>query len=80
MANVTLTIDDETLRRARIKALEQGTSVNAIVRSYLESFAGMRPSTAAIDAFLALTEDAGSGSGPRGRRWSRDDLYEDRLG
>jgi hypothetical protein len=80
MAKVTLTIDDETLRRARSKALEQGTSVNAIVRDYLESFAGMRPSTAAIDAFLALTEDADSGSGSQGHRWSRDDLYENRRG
>lgn len=80
MANVTLTIDDETLRRARIKALEQGTSVNAIVRGYLESFAGTQPANEAIDAFLALTEDAQSGSGSKGRRWSRDDVYEDRVG
>ena len=36
MANLTLSIDDETLRRARIRAIELDTSVNAIVRTYLE--------------------------------------------
>jgi plasmid stability protein len=36
MSNLTITIDEETLRRARIRALEQGTSVNALLRDYLE--------------------------------------------
>jgi len=36
VANLTLTIDEDLLRRARIRALEQGTSVNARVRKYLE--------------------------------------------
>ena len=35
MANLTITIDDELLRRARLRALEQGTSVNALLRDYL---------------------------------------------
>jgi plasmid stability protein len=35
----TLTIDEETLRRARIRALEQGTSVNAVVREFLQRYA-----------------------------------------
>jgi tetratricopeptide (TPR) repeat protein len=39
MANLTIVIDDDVLRRARIRALEQGTSVNAILRGYLETFA-----------------------------------------
>lgn len=40
MANPNITIDDDLLRRARIRALEQGTSVNAILREYLTAFAG----------------------------------------
>ena len=36
---LTLTIDEETLRRARIRALEQGTSVNAVVREFLQRYA-----------------------------------------
>ena len=38
--NLAITIDDETLRRARIHALSQGTSVNAVLREFLESYAG----------------------------------------
>ena len=30
--NLTITVDDELLRRARIRAVTQGTSVNAILR------------------------------------------------
>ncbi len=28
MANLTITVDEETLRRARIRAIQEGTSVN----------------------------------------------------
>ncbi len=40
MANLTITVDRQTLTRARIRALEDGTSVNAIPRDYLERYAG----------------------------------------
>ena len=33
MANLTLVIDEDVLRRARVRALQQGTSVNALVRT-----------------------------------------------
>ena len=35
MKNITLSVDDETYRLARIKAAENGTSVSAMVRDYL---------------------------------------------
>ena len=35
MRNITLSIDEETYRLARIKAAEAGTSVSALVRDYL---------------------------------------------
>lgn len=40
MSNLTVVIDDALLRSARIKALEQGTSVNEICRQAIESFVG----------------------------------------
>ena len=40
MANLTITIDDALLKLARMRALEQGTSVNALLRDYLEAYAG----------------------------------------
>ena len=35
MKNITVSIDEETHRQARIRAAELGTSVSALVRSYL---------------------------------------------
>lgn len=35
MKNITVTVDDETYRRARIKAAELDTSVSALVKRYL---------------------------------------------
>jgi hypothetical protein len=37
--NITVSIDEETYRRARIKAAEQGTSVSALIRRFLTEFA-----------------------------------------
>ena len=39
MANLTITIEDDLLKKARIRALEQGTSVNALLRDYLVAYA-----------------------------------------
>ena len=39
MKNITVTLDDETYRKARIRAAELDTSVSAIVRKYLTEFA-----------------------------------------
>ncbi|HEV2208085.1 MAG TPA: DUF6364 family protein [Verrucomicrobiae bacterium] len=36
MKNITISLDDEVYRQARIKAAEQNTSVSALVKSYLE--------------------------------------------
>lgn len=35
MKNITVSVDDETYRRSRIKAAEAGTSVPALVKSFL---------------------------------------------
>ena len=70
MANLTITIDDEVLKRARLRATEQGTSVNAVVREYLEQYAGSRSAQEqALVRLLALSKQASS---KRGRRtWTR---------
>lgn len=80
MAKLTVTVDGGVLRRARSRALERGTSVDALVRDCLRQIAG--PSTAAdgIAEFLAAVRGAGAGSGGQGRTWTRDDLYLRREG
>ncbi|MGI8726236.1 MAG: hypothetical protein ACR2K6_00955 [Solirubrobacterales bacterium] len=79
MANLTLSINDELLKRARIRALEQDTSVNAVVREHLQRFAGSERSARAVEGFLEIAERAEASSGSGRRRWTREDLYEDRV-
>ena len=40
MRNITVSVDDDTHRRSRIRAAELDTSVSALVRTYLRSLAG----------------------------------------
>jgi hypothetical protein len=80
MANLTLTIDESVLRRARIRAIEQNTSVNAVVREFLESYAGKDDQERAVQEFLKLARSSRASSGPEGRTWTREDIYEERLG
>lgn len=39
MKNITVTVDDETYRRARMRAAELETSVSALVKRYLTELA-----------------------------------------
>ena len=45
MKNITVTVDDETYRAARIKAAEQDTSVSALVKRFLTELAGGESNT-----------------------------------
>jgi plasmid stability protein len=76
MANLTLTIDDGLLLRARRRALEHGTSVNALVREYLERFAGPDDSADVGRALVAIAERSSGSSGSAGRTWTREALHE----
>lgn len=79
MANLTLTVDEDLLRRARVRALEQGTSVNGLVRDWLERFAGDNAQRQASEEIIAIGQRSNASSGRGGRKWTRDDAYE-RLG
>jgi hypothetical protein len=76
VTNLTLTVDEDILRAARIKALELGTSVNGLVREYLRQLAGRSTAAEGVAEFFSATKGAGAGSGADGRSWSRDDVYE----
>jgi hypothetical protein len=75
MANLTITVDDEILRRARMRAIEQDTSVNGILRDYLEAYAAVGQTwEQAADVILRLSGQSRSGRGEA--RWTRDELHE----
>lgn len=40
MSNVTIAVDEQTLKRARIRALDEGTTLDTVLREYLENYAG----------------------------------------
>jgi plasmid stability protein len=83
VANLTITVDDEVLKRARIRAVELGTSVNAILAEQLRAFAGRDDARArATSTLLSLAEqNREQGSVARAkargrRRWKREDLHD----
>jgi hypothetical protein len=78
--NITITVDDEVVRRARIRALEQGTSVNALLREYLESYAGADEERDARARLVRLARESHASSGREGRAWTREELYAERVG
>ena len=80
MTNLTITVDARTLKRARMRALEEDTSVNAVLRGFLEEYAGNRKERLeAARRILESSRRSTSGSGPEGRTWKREDAYEDRM-
>lgn len=79
MANLTITIDERLLKQARRRALEDGTSVNALLRTYLERYAGSGQAGEALAGFARLARRSAASSGPQGRTWTRDELH-DRTG
>lgn len=76
--NVTFRFDEDTLRRARIRALEEGTSLNAVVEEFLETWT-TRDLRLARRQFVALANDHGVDGRLDERDWTRDDLYEERA-
>lgn len=84
MSNLTITIDDDLLRAARVKAVQEGTSVNEVCRQAIAAFARHGDIEAVARAHAkaqAFYEHATSVKlGPsRGRRLTRDELYEQML-
>lgn len=75
MANLTISVDEDLLRDARVRAVKEGTSVNRILRQHLERYArGTLDGREATDKLLTLARRSKAASG--GRRWTRDELHE----
>jgi hypothetical protein len=75
LTNLTITVDAEVLRKARIRALQDDTSVNLLLRRSLEDYAaeGERLSQAVAEAKRLMgAAELHWGS----RTWSREELYE----
>ncbi|MDX2300526.1 MAG: DUF6364 family protein [Xanthomonadaceae bacterium] len=78
MANLTLTLDDGLLQKAREAALREHTSVNALVREYLTRYVDAKSRRLeAMDRLDALAERSASTSI---EPWTRESLHERKAG
>jgi hypothetical protein len=70
--NVTLSLDDQLVSRARKKAESLGKSLNQLIRDYLQAVAGGDDAERSIEEFKRL-----SGKGhSRGWKFNRDEIHE----
>ena len=72
--NITLSVDDEVVRRARARAEVFGTSLNQMVREYLEQLAGVSNAERDAEEFERLSKISNGHS--RGWKFNRDEIHE----
>jgi hypothetical protein len=70
--NVTLSVDEQTVERARKRAAVLGKSLNQLVRDYLQKLAGDDDPERSIEEFERLS---GTGNS-HGQRFNRDEAHE----
>jgi hypothetical protein len=69
--NITLSAEEELIRKARDKAHRERTTLNATFRQWLERYVARSAKTADFDSFMASLSYA-----KPGRKFSRDELNE----
>jgi hypothetical protein len=84
MSNLTLALDEDLLRAARIKAVQQGTSVNEICRQAIARFAApaQQPEEflAELQAISARVQKSATSRAPAEPLWSgREAMYEEAM-
>jgi len=72
--NVTLSLDEQLLTRARKKAEALGKSVNQLIRDYLQTLAGVDDPERSIEEFRRLSGKGNS----RGWRFNRNEIHSRR--
>jgi plasmid stability protein len=88
MSNLTISVEDEIIKRARVRAIQQGTSLSAKVREFLQHYVGESEDTLrqqreaaaarlmqAIEGATARTRAEPERRSARKRGTLRDELY-----
>jgi len=76
MPNITLSVDDEIIKKVRKIAIDKNTTLTAMVRQFLTSVATLdaQEKNEAVKriqkSFIKLSSDMGR------RKWSRENLHE----
>jgi len=71
--NVTLSIDEQTVNRARQLAQQQGTSLNQMIRDYLEALTAGDPGQALTELERLWNEEEGDSGG---WTWNREEVHD----
>jgi plasmid stability protein len=75
VANLTLSVPDDLLHRARVRAAHEGTSVSSVLRASLARYVDDEAEVGeGWDRFLEIARCAGGRSSSDGRRWRREDI------
>ncbi|QQZ28074.1 hypothetical protein HMY34_04490 [Thiothrix subterranea] len=75
MSNLTISVDDGVLKQARMHTFAEGTSVDVLLRDFLEEYVRTgRQYRQVTDRILAIAERSTAAS--EGRRWTRGELYD----
>ena len=75
--NLTISVDNDLLRRARELARRRGVSLQVLLRDYLRTLVSERPGEAIADELITMMDTHGGRSG--GRRITREEAYEGRV-
>jgi Family of unknown function (DUF6364) len=70
--NLTLSVDEQLVERARKRANALGKSLNQLIRDYLQTLAGGDTPERSIDEFRKLSGKGDS----RGWRFNRDEIHD----
>jgi hypothetical protein len=70
--NVTLSIDEQLVERARRRAEALGKSLNQMIREYLQKFVGDEDVDRDMEELIRLSGKGNS----RGWKFNRDELHE----
>jgi hypothetical protein len=70
--NITLSVDEQIIARARQKAEALGKSLNQVIRDYLQKLAGGDDPERSIDEFTRLSGIGDS----HGWKFNRDDVHD----
>jgi plasmid stability protein len=88
MSNLTISVDDELIKQARVRAIQQGTSLSAKVREFLQQYVNetddvqQKRRDEATTRLMAAIDSAATQANPPSadtgapRRTLREELYE----
>lgn len=75
--NVTISVDNDLLQRARNLARRRGVSLQELIREQLRLLAGKRSGADTAHELLELMDTHAGHS--RGKAWRREDAYRQRV-